>query len=96
MLKLLKRLLKKAGYKVEWSVSDFEGLFGLLDSGRIDTIANELSVSPERKKKYDFSIPYVYSGSVFAVKKDNNTIKSIEDLKGKTVGVGLGTAGNKN
>ncbi len=92
---IIEAAAKKAGYKVEWSVSDFEGLFGLLDSGRIDTIANELSVSPERKKKYDFSIPYVYSGSVFAVKKDNNTIKSIEDLKGKTVGVGLGTAGEQ-
>ena len=29
------------------------------------------------------------------MKKDNNTIKSIEDLKGKTVGVGLGTAGEQ-
>jgi putative amino-acid transport system substrate-binding protein len=37
----------------------------------------------------------VYSGSVFAVKKDNKTIKSLEDLKGKTVGVGLGTAGEQ-
>ncbi|WP_263701430.1 amino acid ABC transporter substrate-binding protein [Bacillus thuringiensis] len=92
---IIEEAAKKAGYKVEWNVSDFEGLFGLLDSGRIDTIANELSVSPERKKKYDFSVPYVYSGSVFAVKKDNNTIKSLEDLKGKTVGVGLGTAGEQ-
>lgn len=51
---IIEAAAKKAGYKVEWNVSDFEGLFGLLDSGRIDTIANELSVSPERKRNMTF------------------------------------------
>lgn len=51
---IIEAAAKKAGYKVEWNVSDFEGLFGLLDSGRIDTIANELSVSPERKRNMIF------------------------------------------
>lgn len=86
---------KKAGYKVKWTTADFEGLFGSLDSGRIDTIANQLSVTTEREEKYTFTVPYLYSGSVFAVKANNDNINSIDDLKGKVVGVGLGTAAEK-
>ncbi|MBD5704424.1 transporter substrate-binding domain-containing protein, partial [Citrobacter freundii] len=44
------------------------------------------------KKKYDFSTPYTVSGIQALVKKGNEgVIKTAADLKGKKVGVGLGT-----
>lgn len=86
---------KKAGYQVQWEVADFVGLFGLLESGRIDSIANQLSISEERKKKYQFPQPYVYSGDVIVVRRDNASVRSLDDLKGKTIGVGFGTAGER-
>jgi putative S-methylcysteine transport system substrate-binding protein len=90
---VVEAIAKKIGYQVKWEVADFVGLFGQLDSGRIDTVANQLSITPERQKKYQFSQPYEFSGDVFVVKQDNTNIKGIHDLKGKTVGVGFGTAG---
>ena len=51
-----------------------------------------VTISDERKKKYDFSTPYTVSGIQALVKKGNEgSIKSAADLKGKKVGVGLGT-----
>ncbi|AJY75068.1 amino acid ABC transporter substrate-binding protein [Paenibacillus beijingensis] len=81
----------KIGYKVEWTVSDFSGLFGMLEASKVDTIANQVEISDQRKEKYMFSIPYVYSGGQLVVKKGNESIKSLEDLKGKKIAVGLGT-----
>lgn len=37
---VLNEIGKRAGYKVEYVVSDFTGLFGMLDSGEIDTVGH--------------------------------------------------------
>ncbi|MFF2092987.1 amino acid ABC transporter substrate-binding protein [Paenibacillus sp. NPDC058174] len=79
------------GYEVEWKTSEFSGLFGLLDTGKIDTIANSIAVTEERKKKYLFSEPYVYSGAQLVVKQGNDAIQSLENLKGKKIGIQSGT-----
>ena len=58
-----------------------------LDSKRIDVVINQVTISDERKKKYDFSTPYTISGIQALVKKGNEgTIKTADDLKGKKVG----------
>lgn len=83
---------KRTGYDVEFKTASFSGLFGMLDSGKIDTISNQISVTEERKEKYYFSTPYVYTGAQIIVQKGNpQKINSFEDLKGKIVGVDLGT-----
>ena len=45
----------------------------------------------ERKDSYLFSDPVDYYGSTVVVAKDNDEIKSVKDLSGKTVGVGSET-----
>ncbi|CQR73767.1 putative amino-acid-binding protein YxeM precursor [Sporomusa ovata DSM 2662] len=85
---------KRAGYSVEFKVSKFSGLFGMLDAGQIDTIAHQISTTEERRKKYDFSETYAYSAYQFVVKKDSS-LNNLEDFKGKKVGVVLGGNGEK-
>lgn len=85
---------KRSGYKIEFKQSKFSGLFGMLDSSQIDTVAHQISTTPERKEKYDFTETYAYSGYSFVVTKDKN-IKSIEDFKGKKIGCTLGGNGEK-
>lgn len=82
---------KRLGYNVSFKTASFSGLFGMLESGKVNTIANQITVSKEREDKYYFSEPYVYSGAQIIVKKGNESIKSFEDLKGKKVGVDLGS-----
>lgn len=85
---------KRAGYNIEFKVSKFSGLFGMLDAGQIDTVAHQISTTAERQKKYDFSDTYAYSAYQFVVKKDS-TLNNLEDFKGKKVGVVLGGNGEK-
>lgn len=82
---------KKINYDIKWQTSEFSGLFGLLDTGKINTIANSIAVTEERKKKYLFGEPYVYSGAQLVVKKGNDQIESLENLKGKKVTIQSGT-----
>lgn len=90
-IEAIKAIAGKLGYKVEWTTADFSGLFGMLDANKIDTIANQVEISDQRKAKYLFSTPYVYSGGQLVVKKGNDSIASLQDLKGKKIAVGLGT-----
>lgn len=79
------------GDDVKFVTASFSGLAGMLDSNRIDTIANQITITPERQEKYLFSTPYVYDGAQVVVRKGNDAIKGVEDLKDKTVAVNLGS-----
>lgn len=83
-------IAKRNNWKVEYVIANWNGLIGMLDSGKIDTVAHQVTVTEERKKKYYFSDTYVYSGVQLAVKKGNDSIKSLNDLNGKTVAVESG------
>ncbi|MCK0751832.1 amino acid ABC transporter substrate-binding protein [Chromohalobacter japonicus] len=82
---------EQTGDEIEFVTASFSGLAGMLDSGRIDTIANQITITPERKAKYAFTKPYVYDGAQVVVRKGNDAIQGVEDLKGKTVAVNLGS-----
>ena len=83
---------EEAGFEVEFETMAFSGLIGALDAGRIDTIANQITITPEREAKFAFSQPYVFDGAQVVVKEGNeDTIGSVEDLSGKTVAVNLGS-----
>lgn len=79
------------GDDIEFVTASFSGLAGMLESGRIDTIANQITITPEREAKYAFTEPYVYDGAQVVVKAGNDTIEGVEDLSGKSVAVNLGS-----
>lgn len=75
---------KQMGYKTKWVVTDFDGIFGQVDNEQVDTVANDIGATPERKQKYIFSKPYNEETTNIAV-KDSTGYKTIKDLEGKTV-----------
>lgn len=76
---------------VEFVTANFSGLFGMLETGRIDTISNQITITDERRAKYDFAEPYVYDGAQIVVRKGNDSIRGLDDLKGRKVAVNLGS-----
>jgi putative S-methylcysteine transport system substrate-binding protein len=88
---VMNALAKEMGREVKYETANFSGLFGMLESGRIDTVANQITITEERQKAYIFSDPYVYDGAQVVIKKGNTEVESVEDLKGKTVAVNLGS-----
>ncbi|WP_456269108.1 amino acid ABC transporter substrate-binding protein [Kushneria sp. AK178] len=82
---------EQTGDDIQFVTASFSGLAGMLDSGRIDTIANQITITPERQAKYAFSEPYVYDGAQVVVRKGNDDIHGVEDLRGRTVIMNLGS-----
>lgn len=88
---IMNALGKEMGRDIQYHTANFSGLFGMLESGRIDTVANQITITEDRQKAYIFSDPYVYDGAQVVTKKGNTEIQGVEDLKGKTVAVNLGS-----
>mgnify|MGYP000449088703 FL=1 len=77
-------IAEKLGVEPEYVESDWDSLFAGLDAGRFDMVFNGVEVTDERALTYDFTTPYGYIHTALAVRKDNDEIKTFEDLKGKT------------
>ena len=93
-VELSEALAKELGVKAKLQPTKWDGILAALESKRLDVVINQVTISEERKKKYDFSQPYTVSGIqalVLTKKKDELNIKTAADLAGKKVGVGLGT-----
>lgn len=73
----------------------WDGLIPSLKTGKIDLIISSMTITEERKKTIDFSIPYAQSSLAILANK-NSAIKSIDDLNvaGKTVAVKKGSTGH--
>jgi polar amino acid transport system substrate-binding protein len=84
---------KEAGLTVEFKNTAWDGIFAGLDSGQYDAIISSVTITDERKAKYDFTEPYTSIGQILVVPKTDKTAKAIADLKGKKVGAQIGTTG---
>lgn len=81
------------GVKLEVVDMDFDGLVNALVSGKGDMIAAGMSITQERLQSVDFTDEYVTSAQYMIV-KEGSDIKSLENLKGKAIGVQAGTTGD--
>ena len=81
----------EAGMDIAYETMSFSGLIGALQAGRIDTIANQITITPEREAAFVFTQPYVIDGAQVVTREGNDEIGGVDDLKGKTVAVNLGS-----
>lgn len=88
-VEIAEEVAKRLGVKAEFIETKWDGMFAGLDAKRFDVVANEVTIRDDRKEKYDFSDPYIVSRAVLIVNKDNDSIKTFEDLKGKKSGQSL-------
>ncbi|HBM75641.1 MAG TPA: glutamine ABC transporter substrate-binding protein [Clostridiaceae bacterium] len=90
---LLNEISKLEGFEYELKPMDFKGIIPALTSNQIDGAIAGITITDERKQALDFSDGYFESGLSLVVSKDNNSIKSVDDLMGKKVAIKKGTAG---
>jgi len=89
----LNAVAKEAGVTVEFKNTAWDGIFAGLDSGQYDAIISSVTITDERKAKYDFTDAYTSIGQILVVPKTDRTTKTVADLKGKKVGSQIGTTG---
>jgi polar amino acid transport system substrate-binding protein len=86
-----REVAKRLGVKVKFVTPDWDLIVAGRWGARWDLSIGSMTITAERAKVVDFSIPYYYTPAQFAVHKKNATIKSVDDFSGKTVGLGSGT-----
>jgi len=87
-----KEIAAKLGVKPEFITTEWSGIIAGLQAAKFDAIINQVAITPERKQVVDFSLPYVYSTPELIERRDDSRqFSSLEDLKGKKLGVGLGS-----
>lgn len=82
---------KELGAQVEYKNIIFDDLFKALENKEVDMIISAVTITDERKQKYDFSEPYLNAGQVIITKIGDNSIKTTADLRGKRIATQKGT-----
>ena len=72
------------GVKPDFQEAAWDSLLAGVDTGRFDIVCNGVGYTAERAEKYSFTTPYVYTHKVLVVRADNEDIKTVDDLNGKT------------
>ena len=80
---IAREVAKKLNLKIDFLAAPWDAMLTAFDAGKADVVFNQVSITDERKKKYEFSEPYTVTYGAIIVKKDNDSIKSFNDLKGK-------------
>ncbi|MFJ7191172.1 ABC transporter substrate-binding protein [Streptomyces bacillaris] len=79
------------GLKGQFEEVSWENLFVGLDSSKFDAVLSNVTVTEERKEKYDFAT-YRLDNVAFEIKKGGGwKVKGPEDVAGKTISVASGT-----
>lgn len=75
---------EKLGVTPEYITGEWDGLLAGVETGRFDLMANGVGYTDSRSESYYFSDFYAFNRTVLVVREDNDSIKSFEDLEGKT------------
>ncbi len=82
------------GVELEIIDMDFDSIIMAIQQGKGDFGAAGMTVRPDREEMVNFTIKYVKSAQYILVKADDTAITTAEDLKGKVIGVQMGTTGD--
>lgn len=83
-VEVIREAAKRLGLDVKFLEMGFDGMLPSIKSGKIDMAANDITITDERKKVFQFSTPIKYSFGTMMVRADHYSgIHSVEDIKGK-------------
>ena len=89
---IVNEVAKRIDLEATFVKTPFDPIFRNLAQGRFDMVASAATITPEREKTVDFSVPYFPADQSLMVKRGSD-IKSTDDLEGKRVGAQVGTTG---
>jgi polar amino acid transport system substrate-binding protein len=85
-VEIIEAIAKHLGRKPVFVQNGWDNLIPGLQRKLYDVTLDGLEITPEHKQEVNFSIPYYATFLQLAVRRDNKTIESLEDCRGKVVG----------
>jgi ABC-type amino acid transport substrate-binding protein len=89
---IVNEVAKRLDLEAEFVKTPFDPIFRNLAQGRFDMVASATTITPEREKTVDFSVPYFPADQSLMVKRGSD-IRTTDDLEDKRVGAQVGTTG---
>lgn len=87
-------LFKPIGIAPHFIDTEWAGVILSLYAGRFDLIMSSLSYTKERMERVAYTIPYADASQALLIRAaDAGTIKGIDDMSGRVLGVKLGSPG---
>ncbi|MGM9988322.1 MAG: transporter substrate-binding domain-containing protein [Bacillaceae bacterium] len=80
----------KLGYEIKVKDMEFASLLTAMNAGKVDFVMSSMTPNPDRLKNADFTDIY-YEAVNLVMTTEKSGIKTVEDLKGKVVGVQTGS-----
>ncbi|MGE0029016.1 MAG: basic amino acid ABC transporter substrate-binding protein [Thermoleophilia bacterium] len=71
----------------------FDSIILSIKQGRFDMSASAWTITPERAKQVAFGDGYFSANQAILVQADDDSVSSLDDLQGKTIGAQRGTVG---
>ncbi|KLT17523.1 hypothetical protein AA980_12820 [Neobacillus vireti] len=91
---IISEAIKRLDKEPEWIATPWTGLFAGLLAQKFEVAAAGITIKPDRIKEMDFTSPY-YDSDQSLTTKTGSGIESMEDMKGKVIGVESGTTGDQ-
>jgi polar amino acid transport system substrate-binding protein len=86
-IEVMNAAAKAGGFKARFISVEWDSIFSGLLLDKYDAIMSSVTITSERLKTMDFSVPYLVVGQVMLVRTDAKPIGTFKDLSGKVVGV---------
>jgi len=83
------------GIKCNFTDLDLAGVLGALLTKKADFIISGITITQDRAKRFELSIPYSEAGAAILVRADDQRIHGPEDLSGKVIGTQIGSSSQK-
>ncbi len=90
-IELSKLIAEELGKEIKFVTFSWSEKDEYLFSGKVDMILSAIAITETRKKKYDFSIPYLETKKVGAVRRDSS-YKEAKELAGKIASAQKGSS----
>lgn len=90
---ILREVLRRGNYSMTVEDMKFDSIIAAVQTGKGDIAASAITITDDRKKMVDFTIPYITAKQVIIVPKDSK-VQGVDDIKGLRIGVQHGTTGD--
>ena len=90
---IVRQIADALGYELIIHDMAFEAVIAAVQTGKGDVAASGITVTEERKKQVNFTIPYVVANQMIILPKDS-PVQKVSDLKKLRIGVQHGTTGD--